>query len=51
MWVLLIAFQFTTFQITVGSAEECHSLASVSMTHWAKTGQQAQAVCMRTWEI
>jgi hypothetical protein len=51
MWILLVAFQFTTFSVILDSAEECRELGQLNVAHWAQTGQTARAVCMKTAEV
>jgi hypothetical protein len=48
MWILLVAFQFTTFTVILDSAEECRELGQLNVGYWQQTGQTARAVCMQT---
>jgi hypothetical protein len=50
-WILLIVIQSITFAVVVPSAQECRELGELNQRYWQHTGQQAQALCMRSFEV
>lgn len=51
MWILLVVWQLDTFATIIETAEECRELARLNALYWSQSGQAAQAMCMRSFEI
>jgi hypothetical protein len=50
-WLLMMLYSTHVFTVFVDSHELCQELGRLNIEYWLSTGQIAQAICMKTFEV